>query len=258
MKIAICFYGKFTGVNNRGDIQGFETPFKSLKENILSENADIFLHGWDDNEDDTKKLIDLVKPKKYIVEKQIVFNHPYNHLNFIPSGAWDTKRHIDNNYSRFYSLKQSVSLVDETYDLIMISRFDTVYYEPIDFTMLDPKNFYVTHWNLNHEGWGFNDGWFISGNENMKKYCDLYDNLDKYFNIENSDYVNYLKAYGLGMESLPSGHALWRYRVNEIGLTDKIYAFGLEYETWGLLRRFGLRNNPWGRPNVDIRTTTKI
>ena len=42
MKIAICLYGKFTGINNRGDIQGFEIPFEYLKKNIINDNTDIF------------------------------------------------------------------------------------------------------------------------------------------------------------------------------------------------------------------------
>ena len=34
MKIALCFYGKFTGKNNRGEIQGFDIPFDYLKKNV--------------------------------------------------------------------------------------------------------------------------------------------------------------------------------------------------------------------------------
>ena len=30
MKIAICLYGKFTGRNLSGEIQGFEIPYKYL------------------------------------------------------------------------------------------------------------------------------------------------------------------------------------------------------------------------------------
>jgi hypothetical protein len=41
-------------------------------------------------------------------------------------------------------------------------------------------------------------------------------------------------------------------------LKDKLYAYGLEYETWGLLRRLDERHNPWGRPDVDVKIPTKI
>ena len=37
MKIALCFYGKFTGKNNRGEIQGFDVPFDYLKKNVITE-----------------------------------------------------------------------------------------------------------------------------------------------------------------------------------------------------------------------------
>jgi hypothetical protein len=58
--------------------------------------------------------------------------------------------------------------------------------------------------------------------------------------------------------NLQSGHIHWRYRIEEMGLKDMLYGYGIEYETWGLLRRLNQRGNPWGRPVSDINIPSKI
>lgn len=252
MKIAVCLYGKFTGNNDRNEIQGFDLPFKFLQENVLNDKTDIFLHGWDDNESETARMLNTIRPKRHVVEKQIKFEHPYGHYDFIPHGPYSTQINLRNNYSRFYSLRSCLDLVDDSYDMVMISRYDCVFYEKFNFNMLKPENFYVSHWNLNHEGWGFNDAWFVTGLENMRSLSKINERLNEYFDIENGEYIKFIKSKGLNESNISSGHPIWRYRVKEIGLDQQIYCYGLEYESWGLLRRFGIRQNPWGRPNTDI------
>lgn len=259
MKIALCLHGKFFGKNNRGEMQGFEIPFKAFRDKVLTEDVDVFFHGWDDDVEASNSLIKLVNPKSYILETQKIFNHPYQDYNFIPAGQWNTRSCINNNYSRYYSMKESVKLVDESYDLIMVARFDTVIYEYLDFSLFKPGNFYVSNWNLLHEGWGFNDAWFISGNKLMRDFSLIYDRLDDYFNIKNnSEYFQFLKRYNLNEANLASGHAITKYRTIELGLQNNLYAYGLEYKTWGLLRRLDLRTNPWGVPEHDTLRPFKI
>ncbi len=127
MKVAVVFFGKFSGVNNRKEIQDFEKPYNYLKSNILTENTDIFFHGSDDDDEQSKKLVELFKPKKFLLEKQKVFDHSFQHYNFVPYGPWNTKDYLNNNYSRFYSIKKALELVDEQYDLVLLSRFDTIF-----------------------------------------------------------------------------------------------------------------------------------
>jgi hypothetical protein len=260
MKIAACFYGKFCGKNANGDTQSFEIPYQHFKVTVKAKyNVDLFLHGWDDDSKESEKLLSKMKPKDYILEKQIVFDHPYKHYNFVPDGPYSTQISMRNNYSRFYSLQKSLSLVDASlYDLILISRFDAVYYEPFRFELFDPNNFYVSHWNLNHEGWGFNDVWFLSGASIMKEYGNIHDRYSEYLDIQKGEYIKFLKSRKLDEKSIGSGHPVWRYRLKELGLEDRIYCYGLEYETYGLMRRYNQRNNPWGRPNGDIMIPQKI
>jgi hypothetical protein len=259
MKIAICLYGKFTGRNLRGEIQGFEIPYKYLKKNVLNHNTDIFIHGWDDNPKESKKVLEILKPKRFIIEKQKKFKIK-NFTKLFPLEndiKWEINSHMFNNYSRFYSLKKAVSLIDNSYDIILISRFDCIFYKKINFNLFNPENFYTSHWNLLHQDWGFNDVWFISGNKNMKNFALVYNNLDKYYRPQ-SNFFQFLKKRGLKKRDFRSGHAISRYRIKELNLGDKLYAYGLEYLTWGLLRRLNRRYNPWGRPSVDINYPVKL
>ena len=87
MKIAICLSGKFSGKNDRGDIQGFHKSYEYLKKNIIDDNdVDVFIHGWDDDEKTSKELIETIQPKNYLLEKQKEFKHPFSSYNFTPSG----------------------------------------------------------------------------------------------------------------------------------------------------------------------------
>jgi hypothetical protein len=259
MKIAICLYGKFTGRNLNGEIQGFETPYKYLKKNVLNSNTDIFIHGWNDDNKETSKLLKIIRPKKYIIEKQKKFRIKSLSKLFFSKNNKSREiinNHFFNNYSRFYSLKKAVSLVNKTYDIILISRFDCVFYKKINFNLFNPNNFYTSHWSFLHQDWGFNDVWFISGNKNMKNFSLIYDNLNKYYKPM-SNFLRFLEKKNVKKEVL-NAHAIWRYRIEELNLRDKLYAYGLEYLTYGLLRRVNKRYNPWGRPPVDINYPRKV
>ena len=257
MKIAICLSGKFSGKNDRGDIQGFHKSYEYLKKNIIDDNdVDVFIHGWDDDEKTSKELIETIQPKNYLLEKQKEFKHPFSSYNFTPSGKWNTQDGIRNNYSRFYSIQKSIGLVEDDYDFILLTRFDTVFYQPIDFEGLTPNNFYVSNWNKNHLGYGFNDAWFLSSKENMKKYSEIYNKLNVYFK-EDSNYFKFLVSHGFSGKNMNSGHILSRFHVNNISVGD-ICTIGLEYKTWGLLRRINERSNPWWDSDKDITIPHKI
>ena len=259
MKVALCFYGKFSGTNSRGEPQGFEIPYEYLKNNVITEDTDIFFHGWNDDDIASENLIKLYKPKRCILEPQISFNHPYQHYDFVPSGPWNTKSYLNANYSRFYSMKTAVSLVDESYDLVLVSRFDNMFLTKVDFSLLKPENFYISHWNLLAEGWGYNDAWFIAGQKHMKEFSLIYDRLDEYFDIENnSGYFKFLKEHNMTEINITSPHAICKYRVVETGLLDSVYAYGLEYKSWKLLRRMHENQYPWGIPLFDITVPLKV
>jgi hypothetical protein len=113
----------------------------------------------------------------------------------------------------------------------------------------------VTNWQYNKDGYGFNDAWFISGYENMKNFSLIYDVFDEYNKLD-SKYVEFLTSHGLSVNDITSGHAIFRYRSEEIGLKDKTYTWGDEYLTWGLIRRHELRKSV--ESNLSILNIEKL
>ena len=90
------------------------------------------MHSW--STDYEKGLVDVYKPKNYIIEKQIDFKQSSVRQNSIAS--------------RWYSLamvNQLKSLYEEEndfkYDWVMLSRFDYVFNKDLIFKDLDNKYF---------------------------------------------------------------------------------------------------------------------
>ena len=74
-KVALCFSGLARGKNDIGrDSGGIDYSFPHIKRHILKKNdVDIFVHSWSvDSRDD---ILNLFKPKKYIIEPQIKFSN---------------------------------------------------------------------------------------------------------------------------------------------------------------------------------------
>jgi len=161
-------------------------------------------------------------------------------------------------YSRWYSFQKSVELkkkqeekTGKTYDFVLNSRFDIVYYEPfIEFDKLDSTKMYVSNWWHNKFNFGYNDPWIISGSEGMDSIGGLYDNIGDYL-AEGSDYEkNMMSIPEISPRERPeidhkiSNHGLLRWHSKNVGLETNF--IGLEYTTWSLIRKINHgRNNPY-------------
>ena len=123
----------------------------------------------------------------------------------------------------------SVELVNDQYDFILLTRFDTVFYAPFQFEKLDTNAFYITNWE--RSGWEndkiFGDGWFLSGNCNMMNFSKIYDRYREYMK-SGSDYI---KLMGEDNNKI-SGHTIWWYRIYRIKVINKyIYS----WKSWKLM-----------------------
>jgi hypothetical protein len=255
MKIAICLHGLASGFNDKGVPVSFEEGIESLKQNVFGDHdVDIFFHTW--SEDSEKDLVERYNPKKYLVEKQIIFKHPYGIDSTQYSFTPDIQTKLQSTYSRWYSLDKCISLKKEEedandfkYDFVLALRFDMVFYDSfIKFENLNPNVFYVSNWWHNRFNFGYNDPWFITGSENADKVGNLYDNINSYL-AEDSDYEKYLMSLReISPREAPerdnkiSNHGLLRWHVK----TDEIESgfIGLEYNSWSLIRKI-----PHGRTN---------
>jgi hypothetical protein len=205
----------------------FDSVYKNL---ILPYNADVFIHTWFDKtnlcmdsidskrhyealqENDDKALIEMYKPKKYIIEKQLNF---YNENLQIPSKYFDrvanmnplinnediVKKIVHITHSMFYSmfkcneLRYLYSLENNIiYDYVIWLRFDIALSEPIILENFDVTKGIYTHNLLMNEQ--LPNGWMIIGNSlTMNIVLSIYLHMEylntfKYFHSENRD-INY-------------------------------------------------------------------
>ena len=149
MKIALCLHGLVGSTNSlsymrdESDTDGkkvcADLSFKDWKRCILDVNdVDVFFHTWDLELDE--QLVNLYKPKKYELEKQIIFNVEYK----------DDSPRNQAQYSRWYGGKRVIDMKSEyendnnfKYDCVIDSRFDLAWNNPIDFSEFDMDYFYI-------------------------------------------------------------------------------------------------------------------
>tara|TARA_R110000744_G_scaffold121499_1_gene226163 strand:- start:2 stop:886 length:885 start_codon:yes stop_codon:yes gene_type:complete len=220
-KIALCFHGihggESTGKNyhstdfkkgeNNSSSKVLETSYKYFYENIIKHNdVDIFFHTWDVNLKD--KMVELYKPKKYLVENQKKFSIPDYVGTYLAGGGYDENRG-QAHYSRWYSFKKSNELKKQyeeennfKYDLVMQSRLDLCWLDKIIFeNEFNPKYFYTStpipsddnHQTISKIAVGFlyqskiielPDRWFVSDSHKMDEFSKLYDLLNDFCNPE--------------------------------------------------------------------------
>ena len=172
MKIALCLSGLAEGTNDIGrNSGGIDYSFPHFKEHFFDKyDVDVFAHSWSTEAED--KILDLFKPKKYIIEKQIKFK-PGKYRKIpghkrdqeakfgkalakgrayrdVVKGYHPPKNRKQQCYSQWYSRKKSVELKKEyeiennfTYDFVMISRFDVCFFTDIPFADLDSDYLYA-------------------------------------------------------------------------------------------------------------------
>ena len=177
MKIAICFYGLVGSVSDKNGTGTSLDPsiaFNYYKENIFDKNheLDIFIHSYSIKSRDT--LINLYKPKKYIIEEQVNFPkskyHPFLNkglfrkiqmilLKIFKNKSYKKLKETRENasfraYSRWYSVKKSVELMKTfelennlKYDCVMSTRLDASFFKPLIFKDFDMSFFYASNWN---------------------------------------------------------------------------------------------------------------
>ena len=199
MKVALCLHGLVGSLNTKSHVE--ETPldgkklcaelaFKDWKKYIIDENdVDVFIHSWELDLEDY--LVESYQPKKYQVEKQIVFNIEHKE---------DNKRN-QAVYSRFYGAQRVGELKKEyenennfIYDCVIDARFDLAWNKSVKFSDYDMSYFYVPilvkdgQWYGYPLGPGSDEGHqlevedliFFSKSEYMDAFFNLYDYMAYY------------------------------------------------------------------------------
>lgn len=181
MKIAVCLSGIDRCFNETSDY---------LLENLVKPlNADVFIHTWDSDSiidrfpknPNNEKLYAKIA-KKYQIEN---FNSDWNFLKATKRG---------NIVPMYYSIYKSFCLVPENYDVVIRSRFDSLYTNKFLLPKLFPNNVYVriNGWNKNSYTPRNNfilensnlpfvaDNFAIGDFSSMKEYSSVYLGLNSY------------------------------------------------------------------------------
>jgi len=179
MKVAVCLSGAD---------RAFEITSEFLLKNIIIPlNADVFIHTWDSstfndrfpnsyNEELYKKI-----SKKYKIEN---LNSNWNFIN---------AKKPNNIVPMFYSIYKSFSFVPPEYDIVIRSRFDSLYDQEFIIPNIKNNNVYVglnaifkgrfsprynflceSNTNIKFVA----DNFAIGDYQSMKKYCSTYLHLN--------------------------------------------------------------------------------
>jgi hypothetical protein len=230
MRIAIGFFGVVSGLlgnsgtRSAGQEICLQKMFESYTNFLVDCNTDcqidFFVHSWSVELQDL--ILTTIQPKIYKIEPQVNINIP-THLPNVPR--------VFNAFSRWYSTKELSSIIADhehihgEYDMIMISRFDVIWQQPLIFNLLDRDAFYVSNvidpWPLPGDGdlWGWphtgmpelSDHWFISNSRYMHDFCNVYNYLDTYTLPGQCPSWNYI-----------SQHMITKWHLNKLGLQSKI------------------------------------
>ena len=175
--------------------------YDSLDKYILSKyDVDIYIHTWDisnvsldggysDTELEIHEIENLFRPKKMVVEnyfeKRNEFLNKYSKYR-IQEGT------PDRSISMFYKLEKCFSLLENSYDVIIRSRMDLMINSEIlindmnlsciNIPSVQSKKTEIIDgyaYSIPHDSHGILDSFSIGDYETMRKYCNVYGNLDE-------------------------------------------------------------------------------
>jgi len=209
MKIALCLRGvafsKYLNWTNHEIISDFRPAVPSIFNNIIDKyDVDVFMHGWVNKMKWESELIKIYQPKKYIIEKQKNFKKEYKNIKNYKDILYDYGSQINSNlkkdkididylnffqnrYSYAYSFKKVLELKNEyqkqhniEYDLVIVSRFDLLFYHVPDLSSLDKSTMYFTE----VKDYLLADDIIISGSKNMDIFIKLMDDIDCFMSFD--------------------------------------------------------------------------
>jgi hypothetical protein len=177
MKIALCLSGQARCVK-----QGYEF----VKKNLLDGNdVTVFCHVWESPE---VIDIELYKPEALMIEKPLT-NDLSKYTNVPPPQPnWKVKDPARAAWNLMYSLKVANELKnvyeDENnmkFDWVIRSRYDFALNTPIPFAELDNTKLYVPNCRMTPARDFGNDQFAFSSSENMDKYADGFNHIEKHY-----------------------------------------------------------------------------
>lgn len=203
MKIALCLSGQPRDI---------KIGFKFIEKYLIKPNdvhdIDIFCHAWYDPEevgksftsaqqypyghvgmlekDTDQYILNKIKPKKFLLEKQI------NFIEYVQGFKTHVNAKQDMLSSMFYSMFVCNNIKKEyevennfVYDLVVRTRYDIAYFEPIILSkyysllnkIIVPKNYQLDQDIFGSVNKPMPDIFSFSNSKNMDIFCSVYPNM---------------------------------------------------------------------------------
>jgi hypothetical protein len=237
MKIAICISGQ---------ARNFKQSYNSLKTHLLDKyDCDVYFHTWKTphfestnfgfgntqytlTDNDYNDLIQLYNPKKYIIEKPIVFD-----ASEYKCPIW--RQPLNNTLSMFYSIYKSIQLIDEEYDYVIRTRFDIDYSK---FNLeLPQEGIILPEWNtdIRVRNRGYYDVFAIGKQQDMNIYSKTFSNVISY--VTNDEQLLHSLSGGWpGQDSPLRNEYLLKWHLVKNSIKVKIVSTLEEKSDVGLIR----------------------
>ena len=175
MKIALCLSGQARSVK-----QGYEF----VKKNLLDGNdVTVFCHVWESPE---VVDIELYKPEALMIEKPLTNDLSKYTRVPPPQPNWKVKDPARAAWNLLYSLKVANELKNVyeeeeqmKFDWVIRSRYDFALNTQIPFAELDNTKLYVPNCRMTPARDFGNDQFAFSSSENMDKYADGFNHIEK-------------------------------------------------------------------------------
>lgn len=171
MRVAVCFSGL---------TREFLGCWEDIRNRIIvPNNADVFIHTWQDDNIDVDTIDIVARPVTILVEKQIQFSEePYN----------SRKRDIPvfNTFSSMYSVWKANELKKEyekqtgkPYDWVIRCRMDLLPNNTLDLSRFDnSKVWFPDQYGKWRVHGSVEDQFMFGSSENMDVVCDFYNHID--------------------------------------------------------------------------------
>jgi hypothetical protein len=178
MKIALCLSGQARCVKQ---------SYEFVKKNLLDGNdVTVFCHVWESPE---VVDISLYQPEALMIEKPLT-NDLSKYTNVPPPQPnWKVKDPARAAWNLMYSLKVANELKNVyeeehnmKFDWVVRSRYDFALNTPIPFAELDNTKLYVPNCRMTPARDFGNDQFAFSSSENMDKYADGFNHIEKHYN----------------------------------------------------------------------------
>ena len=178
MKIALCISGEI-----RHGVSSFPYIYNSFING--RSDVDVFIHSWEYDE----ALFELYNPKKVSLDEcEPTREYLIQNLKLNSNVQKDFTSNIGNNLLMYYGINRAISMVDETYDIIVRLRPDMYLNSKLDLdTIL--SNIGVNQYDIQipspqYNFGGYNDQIAIGNYKSMKLYGDFVNQIQ---NISNEN-----------------------------------------------------------------------